>query len=186
MKRLTCASRCRAGMTLTETLMAVLMITLLTSVIAAGIMAAFRVNIQSTFASTSQVVSDTIDLALSDVLRYAADVETDGSGNVTAYTNSGYGIAGGKLCVGTGDDRGLIYLKYDGADSDGNVLLLSDLSYSGLLVVPGDYDPDTGSDSGAFDLRYADGVFSGSYRLYDPVNGLLSDLFTFSFRSVNG
>ena len=185
MRRLARALHSRRGMTLTETLMVVLIIALLTLVIATGIMAAFHVYIQSTFASASQMVSDTVDLALSDVLRYATDVETDGSGDVTAYTNSSYGVTDGKLHVGTDDDRGLIYLRYEGADSTENVLLLSDLSYSGLRVVPDDYDPDTGADSGAFDLRYIDGVFSGSYRLYDPVNSLLSDSFEFSFRTVN-
>jgi len=185
MEQLTRTPRRRRGMTLTETLVAVLIIALLTAVIATGIMAAFRVYIQSTFASASQMVSDTVDMALSDVLRYATDVETDGSGNVTAYANTSYGVTDGKLRVGTDDDLGLIYLKYDGADSAGNVLLLSDLSYSGLLVVPDDYDPDTGVNSGTFDLRYADGVFCGSYRLYDPVNRLLSESFTFSFRTVN-
>lgn len=185
MRRTIPPRRGHAGMTLVETLAAVVMIALLTGVVAAGVTAAVHIRTQSAFASESQLVSDTINAALSDVLRYADDVETDGSGNVTAYTNAGYGVRGGTLCVGTGDgDRGMIYLNNSG--SSGSILLLSGPSYSGLLVVPDAFDPTADSVGAAFDLRYSGGVFSGSYRLYDPVSGLLSDTVEFTFRALNG
>ena len=185
MRRLPPPRRGRAGMTLVETLTAVLIVALLTAVIAAGVTASLRIRAQSTFASESRTVSDTVDSALSDVLRYAVDVETDGGGAVTAYTSAGYGVTDGRLCVGTGDeDRGMIYLNRGGAPGD--VLLLSKPSYSGLRVVADTDDPDAGGGSDSFDLRYSGGVFSGSYRLYDPVGGLLSEPCEFSFRALNG
>lgn len=177
----------RAGMTLVETLMAVLIITLLTSVIFIGSQAAARVTVQDTFAAESQSVADTINRALSDVLRYAEDITTDSTGRVTAYTSSEYGISDGSLRVGTGsEDAGHIYLVYGSAGSADNLPLLSNLSYSGLMVVPEDYTPGSGADISGFDLRYSDGVFAGSYRLYDSAHHLLSDSYEFSFRAVNG
>lgn len=180
----------RAGMTLVETLMAVLIITLLTSVIFIGSQAAARVAVQDTFAAESQSVADTINRALSDVLRYAEDITTDSAGRVTAYTSSEYGISDGSLRVGTGEfgtqDTGHIYLLYVVGDKDASISLLSNLSYSGLMVVPADYTPGSGADISGFDLRYSGGVFAGSYRLYDSAHHLLSDSYEFSFRAVNG
>ncbi len=183
MKRATRRLRSHAGMTLVETLMAVLIITLLTSVIFIGSQAAARVTVQDTFAAESQSVADTINRALSDVLRYAEYITTDSEGRVTAYTSSEYEISDGSLCVGTGtEDAGHIYLSTGGT---GNIPLLSNLSYSGLMVVPADYTPGSGDDISGFDLRYSGGVFAGSYRLYDSAHHLLSDSYEFSFRAVN-
>ena len=180
--------RSRNGMTLIETLAAVLIIALLTSVILSGSQAAFHVYVQNTFAAESQNVADTINKALSDVLRYAVNVKTDEDGYVTAYTNSSYGVTNGVICLGqtSSDDEGLIFLDYYGEDNDRNIFLLSDLSYSRFRVVPEDYDPDEGGDVSFFDLRFSDGVFAGSYRLYDPLSHRVSDVFMFSFRAVNG
>lgn len=178
--------RSRGGFTLLETLLTVLLLVLLTTMIFTGTQAAFRVYAQDMFSSDSQTVSDTIDQALSDALRYATGVTTDSVGRVTAYTNTDYGIRNGMLSVGTEtQDAGMIYLNFEGSGSSGNVLLLSDLSYAGLMVVPEDYNPAAGGDIGHFELIYADGVFSGSYRLYDPDKDLLSDAFAFSFRALN-
>lgn len=189
MKRAVSKLRGRSGMTLVETLMAVLMITLLTAVIFIGSQAAVRVTVQDTFAAESQSVADTVNKALSDVLRYSENVTTDDSGKVT-YTNSGYGITEGSLRVGTNEsgiqDKGHIYLLYVAGDKDASIFLLGNLSYSGLWVVPDKADYDTGDDISGFNLRYTDGVFTGSYRLYDPMHRLLSDSLPFSFRAVNG
>ncbi|MEY8354657.1 type II secretion system protein [Lachnospiraceae bacterium 54-53] len=179
--------RGRKGMTLMETLAAVLIIALLTTVVLSGSQAAFRVYVQDTFASESQNVSDTINRALSDVLRYAVNIKTDSDGRVTAYTNSSYGVTDGLICLGQASsaDEGLIFLDYYGEGDSGNILLLSDLSYSRFRVVPADYDPDKSGDSSSFDLQYSGGLFTGSYRLYDPASQLLSDTFIFSLRAVN-
>lgn len=174
------------GLTLVETLTAMLLISLLSVIILVGTHAAMRVNFQETFLAESQTVADTIEQALSDVLRYAVQVETDPSGAVTAYSNKAYGVYDGVLRVGmAAEDEGLLYLYYAGEGAAENILLLSDLSYSGLKLVPPDYVPGDGSDRSEFDLRYSQGVFIGSYRLYQPRQGLLSEKFEFSFRAVN-
>lgn len=175
---------CR-GMTLMETLAAVLILSLLSVLILSGSHAALSVYEKSTFASESQNVSKLIDTALSDVLRYAQSVAVDEQGNVTAYTNSAYGVRNGRICVGTGEnDRGMLYLNSDPQDPEDRVPLLSNLSYAGLCVVPADDDPAVGGDS-TFSLTYSDGVFSGSYRLYRPAGGLLSQIYQFHYRSIN-
>lgn len=173
------------GLTLVETLTAMLLISLLSVIILVGTQAAMRVNFQETFVAESQTVADTIEQALSDVLRYAIQVETDHSGTVTAYTNKAYGVYDGVLQVGTAyEDEGMLYLYYIGEGAAENILLLSDLSYSGMMLVSPDYVPGDGIDSN-FDLHYSQGVFAGSYRLYLPRQGLLSEKFEFSFRAVN-
>lgn len=178
--------RCRSGMTIVETLMAVLIIALLTSTILIGTQAAMRVTYQETFVAESQSVADTMNRALSDVLRYAQNVTTDDDTRVTSYSNAAYGVTDGMLRVGTGTkDAGHIYLAYAGEGDSGNISLLSNLSYSNLKVVPADFTPGT-SLSSRFDLRYKDGVFTGSYCLYDSARQLVTEPYTFTFRAVNG
>lgn len=187
MKQTAFSWRARSGMTLVETLVAVLMVVLLTTMVAAGMAAAVRVRAQSTFVSGSQQVADTIGAALSDVLRYATDVETDGEGAVSAFTNVNYGVTAGQIYVGAGDedgDRGVIYLNAPGAAK--KIPLLTNPSYSGLAVVPEDFDSDDDSIGGPLALRYSDGVFSGIYRLYDSAGGKLSEPIEFTFRALNG
>ncbi len=167
MRRFLVKSRGKQGLTLVETLAALLLIAIATSVLLAGVQTAFQVYIKNTFAADSQTVSDTILTAFTDVLRYAGAVETDGSGHVTAYTNLGYGMAGQCITIGTGAVQGMIFL--DGAQT---VPLLSDLSYSGMEVTD-------------FVLQYEAGVFTCSYRLQDGANSLTSDIFTFSLRTLN-
>lgn len=178
----------KKGMTLMETLAAVLMVTLLSTVILSGSQAAFRVYVQDTFTSESQLVSDTINKALSDVLHYAVNVKTDTNGKVISYTNRNYGVTGGNIQVGqdSGVDEGRIYLDFHGVGSKDNLFLLSDLSYSGLQVVPPDYDMSGSSNMEIFDLHYSEGVFTGRYRLCNKKKHLLSDVFSFTFRAVNG
>lgn len=177
--------RSRSGMTIVETLMAVLIIALLTSTILIGTQAAMRVTYQETFVAESQSVADTINRAFSDVLRYAQNVTTDDDSKVTSYSNAAYGVTEGAIHVGTGTtDAGYIYLAYVGAGDTGNIPLLSNLSYSNLKVVPADFSPGSSLDS-RFDLRYKDSVFTGSYCLYDSERQLVTKPYTFTFRAVN-
>lgn len=178
--------RSRSGMTIVETLMAVLIIALLTSTILIGTQAAMRVTYQETFVAESQSVADTINRAFSDVLRYAQNVNTDDDTRVTSYSNAAYGVTGGAIRVGTDTtDAGHIYLAYAGEGDPENIFLLSNLSYSNLKVVPADFTPGASLDS-RFDLHYKDGVFTGSYCLYDSARRLVTEPYTFTFRAVNG
>lgn len=175
----------RSGMTMVETLFAALLAAALALAVLVGAQAAARVSARETFVAESQTVADTLEQALSDVLRYATEIETDNSGRVTAYTNNAYGLYNAVFSVGTeAEDTGMLYLRYEGKGRPGNMLLLSNLSYSGLQIIPVGYIPPNPMDS-AFDLRYADGVFSGNYRLYSPGKQLMSEEFRFSFRALN-
>lgn len=172
-------------MTLIETLAAVAVLALLSAMILSGTQAALTATRKNTFHAECQTVSDTINTALSDPLRYATDVTVDGGGNVTAYSNPNYRISNGTVTVGTGknaagvSDAGLIYL------ADGK-LLLNAAGYSSLAVVPDDFQIGDGY-SAAFKLTYDSGthLFTGSYKLYDPTKKLLSPTYSFTFRSVN-
>lgn len=177
--------RSRSGMTIVETLMAVLIIALLTSTIVIGTQAAMRVTYEETFVAESQSVADTINRALSDVLRYAQNVTADGDTRVTSYSNAAYGVTEGAFRVGTGTkDAGHLYLVYVGEGDSGNIPLLSNLSYSNLKVVPADFTVGSSLESG-FDLHFKDGVFTGSYCLYDSARQLVTEPYTFTFRAVN-
>ena len=159
--------RADRGMTLVETLLALLLITMLTAVLLAGSQAAFQVYVKNSFVADSQTVSDTIVTALSDVLRYATQVETDAAGAVTAYTSTAYQVTGEQITIGAdAATDGMIFL--DGAQT---IPLLSDLSYSNMQVTE-------------FALTYEDGVFTCSYRLRDISHSLTSELFTCSLRTL--
>lgn len=170
-------------MTLFETLTAVAILALLSSIILVGSKAAMSSTQKNTFTTECQTVSDTINTALSDPLRYVTGITVDAAGNVIAYTNPNYKITNGKITVGTNagniSDAGLIYLDTD-------KLLLKGAAYSSLMVVPTDFQVGDSYDSN-FNLTYnnATHTFSGIYKLYDPINKVLSKTCSFTFRSVN-
>lgn len=175
--------RGHGGMTLMEMLAAIAILALLSSMIFIGAQTAVLSTRKSTFAAECQTVSDTINTALSDPLRYATDITVDSGGNVTAYSNPNYQIADGTVTVGVNQgstsDLGLIYLA-------SGKLLLNAASYSDLVVVPENFSPGAPYSS-SFKLTYNNSThtFTGSYELYDPINKLLSGTYSFLFRNVN-
>lgn len=175
------------GMTLLETMFTILLIAFLTTMVLTGSQVAARVSVQTNFAAESQMVADTINKGLSDVLRYAVKIKTNEEGFVTSYTNTGYGIQAGVIGIGSNSngDGGMIFLDNGGERHSGPIWLLSNLSYSHLMVVPPYFNPETDEVTQFFDLRYSDGVFTGSYRLYNSNNHLLSEVYRFSFRALN-
>ena len=180
--------RCKKGVTLLETMFTVLLIAFLTTMVLTGSQMAAKVSVQTNFGAESQMVADTINKGLSDVLRYAVKIKTNEEGFVTSYTNTSYGIQDGVIGIGPNlnGDKGMIFLDSGGGESHREpIWLLSNLSYSDLMVVPTDFNPETDAVTQFFDLRYSDGVFTGSYRLYNSSNHLLSDVYRFSFRALN-
>ena len=71
--------RSRRGMTLTEVLVALLILSLVTVGVAAGVGASVRVYRQATEASDAHMLASTLSTALMDELRYARDIQADGS-----------------------------------------------------------------------------------------------------------
>lgn len=183
--------RLRSGASLVETLVAVLILALLAGAIFTGSRAALASYQKSTFVSECQLVSDTVNNALSDVLRYAS-FTADEAGTVTSFANSTYGVGEGEGVLTVAN--GIFYLTAAVDDPEDEtqpinpaaVRLLSEAAYSYLRVEPSDFSlGNSEAASIALTLTESGGVVSGSYRLYDPVNQQLSEVYTFHFRSVN-
>lgn len=129
MKAICAKLRSRQGMTLTEVLVALLILSLVTVGVAAGVGASVRVYRQATEASDAHMLASTLSTALMDELRYARDIQADGS-----FTSDTFG-------------EGVSVGLNDGYVEIGNEKLLSEAAYAGLRVK----DP--------IAVTYADGVF---------------------------
>jgi type II secretory pathway pseudopilin PulG len=157
--------RSRRGLTLVEALMTVMILSLISLAIATGLIVATRAQSQSIFESESGLVANTINLALSDVLRYA-EYRGDISGTTNVnFSNSDYGLhINGHLTI---VDGLLVY-----TNGTGGTPLVND--YLGLEMED-------------WELSYSSGVFSGSYKLTnaadDPADEIIRD-FTFAFKTL--
>lgn len=116
MKQKLCSRR---GMTLTEVLMALLVLSLVTVGVATGVIASMRVYRQATEASDAQMLASTLSTALMDELRYARVVK--GTAPVI-FTSDTFGE---DVSVGT---------NADGRVTVGGRLLLSDAVYGALTA----------------------------------------------------
>lgn len=108
--------RARRGMTLTEVLTALLILSLVTVGVAAGVGASLRIYRQATEDSDAQMLASTLSTALMDELRYARDIRDDGS-----FTSDTFG-EGSSVAVS------------DGRITVGGQELLTDAAYAGLRV----------------------------------------------------
>ncbi|MCF2615673.1 prepilin-type N-terminal cleavage/methylation domain-containing protein [Oscillibacter valericigenes] len=108
--------RSRRGMTLSEVLVALLILSLVTVGVAAGVGASVRVYRQATEASDAHMLASTLSTALMDELRYARDIQADGS-----FTSDTFG-------------EGSLVGVTDGRITVGGEKLLSDAAYAGLQV----------------------------------------------------
>ena len=129
MKAICAKLRSRRGMTLTEVLVALLILSLVTVGVAAGVGASVRVYRQATEASDAHMLASTLSTALMDELRYARDIQADGS-----FTSDTFG-------------EGSSVEVSDGRITVGGEKLLSDAAYAGLRV------------KDSITVTYAGGVF---------------------------
>lgn len=129
MKAICVKLRSRQGMTLTEVLVALLILSLVTVGVAAGVGASVRVYRQAAEASDAQMLTSTLSTALMDELRYARDIQADGS-----FTSDTFG-------------EGSSVEVSDGRITVGGEKLLSDAAYAGLRV------------KDSITVTYAGGVF---------------------------
>lgn len=120
--------RTKSGATLSELLVAIAVLSLVTLAVAVGINASLRVYRQSVDLSDAQTLTSTLSQALMDELRYARDIRTE-DGRVV-YTSTSYGLnasisvdpsgqllVSGSPLVGSGSYAGLtagIQLEYNG------------------------------------------------------------------------
>ena len=107
----------RRGMTLTEMLVALLILSLVTVGVTAGTGTALRVYRQSTAASEAQMLTSTLSTVLMDELRYASDIQADGS-----FRSETFG------------ERAAVGVDGDGQLTLGGGKLVSSAAYAGLTV----------------------------------------------------
>lgn len=156
----------RKGFTLVETLVTLLIVTLLTGAITVGITTAVGVHGDVLFASQSDLLASALNTAIGDVLHFATDVsgETDPS-----FQNPAYGLDGESGQFDIIDGR--LYLS-NALLADGgrdHLLLVGDGMYTNLYIEN-------------FDITYSDSRFDGSYTITD---GKHTKEIKFTFRPVN-
>lgn len=162
--------RSQSGFSLFESILALLIVVILTTGITVGVNAAQTIYQRSVFYSECQVLAATLDTALSDVLRFSSDVvEEDG---VVKFTNANYSVVKGHI---TRKD-GWLYLNLSDEKADTEedaplTLLLNGGVYSSMELTQ-------------FTMHYADSVFSGSYEIVSKQNRNLKKSYDFYFRTL--
>ncbi|WP_304509183.1 type II secretion system protein [Anaerotignum sp.] len=159
------------GFSLFESMVALLIIALLTVGISTGVKAAAGIYKRSLFVSEGDVLAATLDTALSDVLRYSSSIsEEDGT---VQFTNTNYSMVNGHLVL----KDGWLYLNLtdeeaDDASDPSLTLLLSGGIYSSMEIE-------------SFTLNYSDGVFSGNYVIQSKEDAALEKSYDFYFRTLS-
>ena len=161
------------GFSLLETLVALIIVLLVASCVTIGISASNRVYKRSLFVSESDLTASTIDIALSDVLRYAYNINcADDTNTVASFSNKNYSIEDGHFVI----KQGFLYINTTGEPDDkiGDYLkpLIGGSTYTASKMID-------------FQLNYNDGEFTGSYTLQSKMYSDLSKTFTFSFRTIS-
>ena len=175
----------RLGYTLTEAIVSVLIIALLAVAISSGLTVAMKVYKQSLFTSNSEILEDTINAALSDVLRFADVNDSDAAGSGSAGSTDGSG--GDAVSADTVHFYNKQYTDSDEgyiAVSNGYICIFKDASDldGALLVNTGAYDDIRASH---FQMTYDSGTktFTGSYELKNDDGSLVKDC-GFTYRTV--
>lgn len=153
----------KKGFTLTEMLVALLIMILLTGVIMIGIQAGSEIYRNSLFESESETMASTVNMALSDILRYASCGSTQ---TPVSFTNSGYDIQSGHFLT----EDGRIYITERSEEDEGKLALLNEKSYSSLKIQD-------------FSIQYDDNVYTGSYIITDK-NKKNTKTVNFTFRTL--
>lgn len=109
----------RRGTTLSEMLVAVAILGLVTLAVSVGVTSSLRVYRDSVALSNAQILVSTISQALLDDLRFARDIEMDGTSGEVVYTSPNYGL-------------GASVKSEDGRITVGDYELLGSGAYAGL------------------------------------------------------
>lgn len=166
------------GFTLVETLVAIVILLLMTAGLTVGISAAAKTYKQITFTNNSETLRDTINTAFSDVLRYARNIEVDdhvyfSTNDYQAGVISGYVTldSEGKLIIVNRDDRSI------------QNSLMNDKVYAGLhlenfTLTYTEADADANADAGT------GGIFTGKYTITDKT-GTYNKQGYFKYKVIN-
>lgn len=159
------------GSTLLESIVTLTIVLIITVCVTIGISASNRLYRKSLFYSESEILSSTIDIALSDILRYSSDV-TSIDGKVS-FSNNNYGVVNGHLLV----KDGRVYINLTDENPD-------DVSGSHLKTLVGN-NTYTSIDATALSIDYNDSIYTGSYTLTSTMDTSLSKTFEFTFRTLS-
>lgn len=158
-------NRQRQGFTLVETLMAALVIALLTGALMTGVTASAGIYSDARFLSESEILANTLNTALGDVLHFAVCDTED-----AAFSNRSYGITDGHFLV----QDGRLLLSPDASEDEEALLsLVSSGAYTNLKIT-------------AFSIQYdpAAALFTGTYTISGTERQ--STTISFAFRALNG
>lgn len=157
----------RAGFTLMEMIVAIAILVLISAAMTSGLAVATRSYRDSVFQSDSEVLCDTLNTALSDVLRYAVYTGLAPDGAVL-FSNDQYNILSGGHFV---NQDGRVCIDTGGGMSQ-QLLVINTGSYAGLQVT-------------GFTLRYdvSGNSYSGEY-VIGTEDGTMTKNCTFVYRSL--
>ena len=147
-------SRRRGGFSLTELLIALLIFSLISAASAVIISAALRISASSARSSEADLLADTINVTLRDILTDSSVEKPGGDPVFVSQKYSGFKMslrcAGGRLEA--------VFFVTDSPQDGETAPLFSEASYGGFEVAE-------------FSLEYSDGFFNASYTLADPETG---------------
>ena len=150
--------RSKKGFTFVETLVCVLIIALLSAVTLTGIRAAWSAHENALFESESEILANTINTALGDVLHYSVYESTSkGTDGIVNISNQNYGILHGSILLG---DDGHFYIKVAQPKNATRLVLISDGAYTNIKVK--DFTMYFNNYNGTADVDWA---YHGSYTL---------------------
>lgn len=128
------------GFTLIEMLACVITLLLIGGICSTGMNLAIRSYNESIYESDSQMLEDTLNLYLCDILRHATFVRTEGDAavaekNVISFTNVAYQIYDGHIEVSERvEDYGGTFLVYESGNGQG-AMIVGENVYAGSLYI---------------------------------------------------
>ncbi len=160
-------NRRKKGFTFVETLVALMIVSMLSLVVMTGIRTAWNAHDNALFASESEILADTINTSLGDLFHYASyDKTEDGT---VRFSSQEYGVLRGTMVV---DDKGRLYVMTTESETGSKLQLVNDGAYTNITIEEFKLDYDS-----------TNAVFTGSYTLMGSRDQ--SKEFTFTFAPVN-
>ena len=103
----------RAGFTLIETMMALMILVLMVVGMQALISSSVRIYSDAIFESDSASLSGILNTTMGDVLRYSEEVTANPADGSYRFTNYSYGVKDGYFFIDDTDNKGTVQLKND-------------------------------------------------------------------------
>ena len=174
--------RTNKGFTLIEMLACVITLLLIGMICSTGLNFALRSYNESVFESDSQMLSESVDMYIGDILRHSSSIEIDEltvkenyGYKVEQFNNIAYRVFNGNIEVSPmSDEKTGGYLILTGDASLGNAYLVGIDTYAKTLYID------------SFELYYDDttGIFKGNYTIKSTILNDASRNCSFSCRTI--